>query len=191
MKQKEVLLLLTDRWADWEASYAIAEVNSVPQYAVKTIAVDKEPKGSIGGLRAEIDYAINEYHTMENIAMVIMPGGFSWKENEYKEIVDFIAEVRRLKIPIAAICGATLFLARNGFLDKVKHTGDEIECFLSEQGYNGHQHYVAAQVVLEDGMLTANETAAVEFAYEIFKLLQIDEASELEVWRDTFKNGAN
>ena len=33
---KDVLLLLTDRWADWEASYAIVEVNSVPRYSVKT-----------------------------------------------------------------------------------------------------------------------------------------------------------
>jgi len=50
MKKKEVLLVLTERWADWEASYAIAGINSTQQYVVKTIAIDKYPKVSIGGL---------------------------------------------------------------------------------------------------------------------------------------------
>ena len=190
MKQKEVLLVLTDRWADWEASHAIAEVNSVPQYAVKTIAVDKKPKESIGGLRAEIDYVVKEYQNFNNIAMVILPGGFSWKENAYEEIVDFLTEVKNREIPIAAICGATIFLGKHGFLDTIKHTGDELECFLSEEGYNGKEKYVSAQIVVDGGFITANETAAVDFAYEIFKMLEIDEASELDEWHDNFKRGA-
>ena len=41
MKAKEVLVLLTDQWADWEAAYAISLINSVPQYEIKTIATNK------------------------------------------------------------------------------------------------------------------------------------------------------
>ena len=70
---KEVLLVLTDRWADWEAAYAIAEVNSVEQYTVKTIAVDAHPKTSIGGLRGEIDYTIKDYQRFDSLAMTRFP----------------------------------------------------------------------------------------------------------------------
>ena len=76
MLVKEVLLLLTDRWADWESSYAVAEINSAEHYVVKTISVDKRPKVSIGGLRTEIDYSIDDYQVFDNLAMIILPDGF-------------------------------------------------------------------------------------------------------------------
>lgn len=187
---KEVLLVLTDRWADWEASFAAAEINSSPEYVVKTIAVDKHPKVSIGGIRAEIDYSIKEYQQFDKLAMIILPGGYSWKEGRHEEIADFVRRVSASNIPVAAICGATIFLGKWGFLNNVKHTGDDPELFQSEQGYNGQDYYVPAQVVVDKGFITANETASVEFAYEIFKLLKLDDAQEIESWYDNFKNGA-
>ena len=47
MKIKEVLLVLTDRWADWEAAYAISDIRMSGLYEVKTIALDRTPKESI------------------------------------------------------------------------------------------------------------------------------------------------
>ena len=55
-KKSEILLLLTDKWCDWEASYAIAVANSFSDYVVKTIALDKNPKVSMGNLRANVDF---------------------------------------------------------------------------------------------------------------------------------------
>ncbi len=49
-----------------------------------------------------------------------------------------------------------------------------MELFLSQKNYNGQLLYVPAQVVVDGGFITANETAAVEFAYHIFKKLKID-----------------
>ncbi|AEB29228.1 putative enzyme [Carnobacterium sp. 17-4] len=189
MVEKDVLLLLTDKWADWEASYAIAEVNSVPHYSVKTIALDKESKSSIGGLRAEIDFLIEEYTDLSNLALVILPGGFSWQDNRYEEIARFIKHVLDQNIPIAAICGATIFLGSHGLLDQVKHTGDSFEFFEAQDEYNGATNFLEAQAIRDKNIITANETAAVEFAYEIYKLLEIDEPKELEAWYDNFKNG--
>lgn len=190
MQTKDVLLVLTDRWADWEASFAIAEINSVPQYAVKTIAVDKQPKVSIGGLRAEIDCALSDYQCFDNLAMVILPGGFSWQEDRHDEIAGFIKKIIGFGVPIAAICGATIFLGKHGFLDAVRHTGDDLEPFQNEQGYNGQSCYLAAQIVVDNGFITANETAAVDFALEIFKVLKIDSDEEIAKWYDHFKYGA-
>ncbi|MCL2421433.1 MAG: DJ-1/PfpI family protein [Defluviitaleaceae bacterium] len=190
---KEVLLLLTDHWADWEASYAIAGLNATEQYAVKTISVDAQPKESIGGLRTEIDYTLQNYQGFDNLAMVILPGSFSWGEERYNAVADFVKKATDLSIPVAAICGATLFLARHGFFNSIKHTGDTQEYFFEnledEKGYAGHDHFVAAQVVVDNGFITANETAAVDFAYEIFKVLKMDSDEEINGWYDGFKHG--
>ncbi|WP_083479670.1 DJ-1/PfpI family protein [Oxobacter pfennigii] len=105
-------------------------------------------------------------------------------------MAEFVRVVAGKGISIAAICGATLFLCRHGFLNHVKHTGDSLELFQNQQGYTGQDLYVPAQVVVDKGFITANETAAVEFAYHIFKTLKIDTDEEIEKWFDNFKNGA-
>jgi putative intracellular protease/amidase len=188
--RNEILLLLTDRWCDWEASYAIAVANSFSDYVVKTISTDTIPKVSMGGIKAEVDYRIDNYQYFDKLAMIILPGGLSWEENDYDEIAGFIKTVVKAGIPIAAICGATLFLCRHGFLDNVKHTGDSLELFQSQTNYKGQSLYVPAQAVADGGIITANETAAVQFAYHIFKILNVDSDEEIEKWYDNFKNGA-
>lgn len=190
MNKNEILLVLTDRWCDWEASYTIAVANAYSDYVVKTIAIDSNPKISMGGLMTNIDYNMEDPMDFEHTAIVVLPGGLSWEENEYTEIASFIKKAHNAGIPIAAICGATTFLCRNGFLDQVKHTGDSLELFQRQEGYHGESLYVPAQVVVDGGFITANETAAVQFAYEIFKLLKLDTEEELEQWYDNFKNGA-
>lgn len=188
MQPKEVLLFLIDQWADWESSYAVWLINSVPQYTVKTIAIDKQPKISLGGLRAEIDYSVNEYENFENLAKVILTGG-QWSKNRYYEIAEFVRKVRNLHIPIAAICAATTFLGKHGFLNGVKHTGNDLKRFQSEPGYNGQDLFVSAQVVADQGFITANETAALEFAREIFRVLNVYTDEDMDEWYDEFKHG--
>ncbi|WP_048602023.1 type 1 glutamine amidotransferase family protein [Rubeoparvulum massiliense] len=188
--KNEILLLLTDKWCDWEASYAVAVANAFSDYMVKTISVDTNPKISMGNLCTSVDYSITNFDNYSNVAMVILPGGLSWEENDYDEIAEFIKNITQNHIPVAAICGATTFLCKHGFLDTVKHTGDSLELFQSQKGYNGQSLYIPAQVVVDGGFITANETAAVEFAYEIFKILKLDSEDELAQWYDNFNNGA-
>lgn len=118
-----------------------------------------------------------------------MPGGLAWEENQFDELADFIREVRRRGIPVSAICGATNFLCKQGFLNNIKHTGDSLKDFQATPGYKGEKLYISAQVVHDEEIVTANETAAVEFAYEILKILKIDSQAELEQWFDNFQNG--
>lgn len=188
--KNEVLIVLTEQWNDWEASYAIAVVNSFSDYDVKTVAIEDVSKKSMGGINASIDYKINDYQNFDNLAMVILPGGLSWEENDYMEIADFIKKLIILHIPVAAICGATTFLCKHGLLNNVKHTGDSLELFQKQKEYNGEAFYIPAQIVVDNKIITANETAAIEFAYEIFKILKIDSDEEMLQWYDNFKNGA-
>lgn len=190
---KEVIVLLTEKWNDWEASYAIAVINSFSEeYTVRTISDNGAPKESMGGIRAAVDYDMRNFTNFDQMAILIMPGGLSWDENSHDDIADFVTKVQKHNIPIAAICGATTFLCRYGFLNKIHHTGDSRQWFLEqkEYGYTGEQLYEEKQLVIDGGIITANETAAVEFAYEIFKLLKIDSDEELASWYDNFSNGA-
>lgn len=189
-KKDEILLLLTDRWCDWEASYAIAVANAFSDYVVKTIALDTSPKVSMGNLCANIDYSIDDYLNFSNAAIIILPGGLTWEENNYDKIAEFIRRISNAGVPVAAICGAATFLCRHGFLNDIKHTGDSLELFQSQSGYSGQALYIPAQVVADGGFITANETAAVEFAYEIFKILKVDSDVEMSKWYDNFKYGA-
>lgn len=188
--KNEVLLVLTDEWNDWEASYAVAVINAFSDYQVKTISLDNLPKKSMGGLAVGIDYTIDNYQQFDHLALVILPGGLSWEKQRYDELVKFIVDTRKLAIPLAAICGATTFLCKHGFLNDVKHTGDSLELFKQQKGYQGEPFFIHEQVVVDQYLITANETAAVAFAYEIFKLLAIDSEEEMEEWYANFTYGA-
>ncbi|MFD2829683.1 type 1 glutamine amidotransferase family protein [Corticicoccus populi] len=190
MNKNEVLILLTDQWCDWEASYAAAVIHSFSEYNVKTIAMDTKHKVSMGGIKTAVDFSIDDYNTFNNLAMLILPGGLSWENNTYDEIAKFVKTVRELNIPVAGICGAASFLCHHGFLNDVQHTGDSLELFKKEERYSGDNLYIQAQVVSDKGIITANETAAVEFAYEIFKVLKVDNTEEINQWFDNFQNGA-
>lgn len=190
MNRNEVLLLLTDRWCDWEAGYAVAVINSFSEYKVKTIGITTTDLVSMGGIKAELNYIINSYDHFDQVAMLIIPGGLSWEENNYDEIALFVKKIRNLNIPIAAICGATYFLCKHGLLNDIKHTGDSLELFQGVKEYRGENLYIPAQVVSDGGVITANETAAVEFAYEIFKILKVDSDEEMKKWFNNFQNGA-
>lgn len=135
--KNEVLVVLTEKWNDWEASYAISVINSFSDYKVKTIGVDIRPKESMGGIKASIDCSINDYQNLDKAVMVILPGGLSWEENDYDNIAEFVKKIMKLHIPIAAICSATTFLCKHGFLNNINHTGDSIELFKNQKEYKG------------------------------------------------------
>jgi len=194
MQEKEILLFLTDHWADWEAGYAMAGISFGGQYVAKTISIDKQPKVSIGGMRAEIDYSIEEYQNFDNLAMIILNGSASWRKNRYDEIADFVRRANKSGVPVAAICGATRFLAKHGFLDNLKHTGAaKLEYFQemleNDEGYKGQEHFLVAQVINDGGFITANDTAALEFAREILLTLAPDEEDDINSWCERHKHG--
>ncbi|WP_028544448.1 type 1 glutamine amidotransferase family protein [Paenibacillus taiwanensis] len=188
---RKVLLFITDGFSDWEASYVTAEINKPSTgYCVKTIAIDAEPKTSMGGLRVLPDYILPTYVPDADVAMLIIPGGTGWREKQNQQasiLVDFCFSQA---IPVAAICDATTFLGRYGFLDQHKHTSNSL-AYLQEAApdYKGEQHYIEAQSVRDRDVITANGTAAVEFTKHILELLQVYKDEQLEEWYTIFKHG--
>ena len=190
MKEKTILYVLTDYWCEWEGSYAVDILNTFyEEFVVKTISIGKKSKRGMSGILSKVDLDINTFDNWDDVSLVIMPGGIGWVQNEYPEIKEFVSKVIEKKIPLCAICNATTFLARNGFLDNIKHTGDSKEWMMkqTEYGYRGIDNYLEKQVVYDGGILTANETAAIEFTYEIMNILKVDTKRDRDNWYNEFE----
>jgi putative intracellular protease/amidase len=193
MKKKDVHLLVFDSLSDWEAGYAVAGINN-PQfqknpgnYRVRSAALRKFPVVTIGGIRIQPDLALEELSPTDS-AMFIMPGGIAWDEGKNVEAVEVARTFLAADIPVAAICGATAGLARGGLLDKRRHTSNARE-YLAATQYAGAELYEDTSAVTDNNLITAPAMAPVDFAYHIFKCLDIYSPQVLEAWYGLFKTG--
>ncbi|MEH6930496.1 MULTISPECIES: type 1 glutamine amidotransferase family protein [Priestia] len=188
---KNVLVFITDGFADWEASYVTAELNKPGKgFQVRTIAIDNHPKGSMGGLTVLPDYSLQDFSSKLEFVMLIIPGGTGWREEKNHQVKKLVSFCFEHNIPVAAICDATTFLGNYGFLDQNKHTGNSLP-YLKEAApnYRGDENYIEAQSVSDGCLITANGSGALEFSRDILEKLNVLKGKELEEWYNLFKIG--
>jgi len=188
---KKVLVFITDGFADWEASYVTAELNKPETgFQVQTIAIDKNPKVSMGGLTVIPDYSLQDFSFNLEFVMLLLPGGTGWREEKNHQVKKLVSVCLENTIPVAAICDATTFLGNYGFLDQHKHTGNSLP-YLKEgaPNYRGDKNYIEEQSVSDGCLITANGSGALEFSRDILNKLDVLKGKELEEWYDLFKNG--
>lgn len=188
---KNVLVFIIDGFADWEASYVTAELNKPGTgFQVQTIAIDKNPKKSMGGLTVLPDYSLLDFPFDLEITMLIIPGGTGWKEEKNQQAKKLVEFCFTEDIPVAAICDATTFLGNHGFLEQYNHTGNSL-AYLKEAApnYKGDEKYIDQQSVSDGSLITANGTGALEFSRDILCKLAVLEKKELKEWYDLFKKG--
>jgi putative intracellular protease/amidase len=91
-------------------------------------------------------------------------------------------------VPIAAICGATVAIARLGLIRGRRHTSNGL-AYLNEMapGYSDAAHYVDAPAVRDRGLITASGLADVEFARELFEELGVLTVDERAQWAEMFR----
>ncbi|MGD9127662.1 MAG: type 1 glutamine amidotransferase family protein [Planctomycetia bacterium] len=188
MSKKDVYLYVHDGFADWEPAHALAEVRRTGGYAVKTVSLDGRPVVSMGGLRVMPDLAIEQVDP-ESVAIFILPGGESWVEQPVPEpLAELLKTLNEKNVPLAAICAATVAIARLGLLGGRRHTSNALE-FL--QGvvpeYNEAENYVDEVSVRDRGLITASGLGDVEFAADIFAELNVMDESTRAGWRSAFR----
>ncbi|MBD2211473.1 glutamine amidotransferase [Nostoc linckia FACHB-104] len=191
MDKQIVHLFVFNTLADWETGFAVAGINNPSsqkhpgRYRIQTVGVNAEPVTTIGGVTILPDITLDE---LNSSAMLILPGGEAWDVGENTEILGPAKEFLAAGIPIAAICGATAGLARAGILDDKPHTSNAAE-YLQATNYQGAAFYQNQPVVTAGNVITANSTAPLEFAYHIFKKLELYDEPILEAWYGLFKTG--
>ncbi len=190
MSTSVAYVLVFDGFADWEPSYALAELRRSAGWRVVTVGFDDAPVASMGGLRVLPDLALAALPT-EDVGLFLLPGGDRWEGAYPRPMLERVLHaLRQRRVPIAAICGATLALARAGLLDDVTHTSNAPE-YVTEHAaeYRGQARYTAALAARDGGLITASGLGAVEFAREIFAELGTFSREDLALWFDLFKHG--
>ncbi|MFD4240227.1 DJ-1/PfpI family protein [Streptomyces sp. NPDC058525] len=184
--RKPVHLAVYDTYADWETGHTTAHLTQ-RGHQVRTVALSAErPVTTMGGVRIQPDQALAELRPQDS-SLLILTGAALWDTGE--ELAPFAAKAREFLdagVPVAAICGATAGLAREGLLDGRAHTS-AVSFYLAEQpGYGGAEHYVEADAVTDGDLITAGPTEPVAFAREVFARLDVYKPDVLDAWYRLF-----
>jgi len=186
---KNVFVFLFNGFSDWEISFLAPEINKSKEFNLIYFSKDGNPVTSMGGLHILPNISMAEIN-VNDVCMLVLPGGAAWEESENNEIDVLVHKLFADKKPIAAICSATIYLGRQGFLDNVKHTSNALFYLkkLAPQ-YLGEKIYVNSFAVADDNIITANGIAPIEFAREIFDKIKLHSKIDIEKWFQLFKNG--
>ena len=186
----DVYVLVFDGFADWEPALALAELRRSGKRNVVVVGFNNNPVISMGGLRILPDRLLADV-TADQIGLLVLPGGDLWEFANYPQ-PSLSALLRQLdadSIPIAAICGATLALARAGLLNDRRHTSTVPGDLNTIPGYSGAAYYVRHPAVTDRGVITASGLANVEFAREVLSMLGVFSRADEVLWFDMYKSG--
>ena len=139
---------------------------------------------------ASDEYAMKENPKYVNAALVLI-GGFGWSTPVAERVVPIVKKAVEGGKIVGAICNAASFMAKHGFLNAVKHTGnglDQLKIWGGEN-YTNPDGYIHAQAVSDGSIVTANGSATLEFAKELLTLLENDTPEQIEMYYQFNKQG--
>jgi putative intracellular protease/amidase len=126
-----------------------------------------------------------------DVAAFIVPGGDRWQDAPLEpELIELLHRLDGADVPVAAICAATVAIARAGLLKGRRHTSNGL-AYLRQHvpGYADADHYVDLPAVRDRQLITASGLADVEFARELFEELEVLPASVRGEWAEMFRSG--
>ncbi|WP_313470579.1 type 1 glutamine amidotransferase family protein [Lysinibacillus sp.] len=189
MQTRKVYLYVFDTMADWEIGYLMAELNSgryfkkgLEPLEVMTIGIDRSPVTTMGGITILPTITIVECH-LNRMDLLILPGGNTWLESIHDPMLHMVSKALNEEVFVAAICGATIGLAKAGLLDTRQHTSNDLEYLkmLCPQ-YIGDEHFNQEPAVTERNLVTASGIAPLEFAYHVLRQLDVFTTETLHAW---------
>lgn len=194
--ENEVLYLLLDNYADHETVYLMEAIASDefalkenPKYVNRIVAPTLEPVQSIGGFRTLPDYS---FDTMpDNYVALVLIGGFGWSTSVAEKVVPIVTKAIKQNHIVGTICNAVSFMAKHGFLNAVKHTGNGLDQLKLWGGdnYTNADGYIHVQAARDKNIVTANGSATLEFAKELLLLLENDTPERIEMYYQFNKQG--
>ena len=190
MPEKAIYLLVVDGFADWEPAHAVAELRRQGGYRVETVGLTSAPARSMGGIAVLPSKTVADVDPAD-VAAFILPGGDRWERDPIEpELEALIERLDTGGVPIAAICGATVAVARLGLLRGRRHTSNGLDYLRGHvPGYADADHYVDALAVRDRKLITASGLGDVEFARELFEELEVLEPETRTLWAEVFRSG--
>jgi len=185
-----VYFFVFDGFADWDAALALCEIRRPGDYRVRTVALDRRPVQSMGGLTVLPDVALDEIDD-ERAVLMILPGGTAWERGEIQPVSATVRRLHGSGAAIGALCSGVLALAYAGLLDTRRHTGNyagHIETYVPD--YLGSAHYDADTLaVSDDCVITSGGVGGIEFAREVIRALDLYDERDIGMWYRLFKHG--
>ena len=192
----EILYIPLPDYAAHEAVYLTQAVASDeyalkdnPKYVNKVVAPTADPVKSIGGFRTVPDYS---FDTMpDDYSALVLIGGFGWSTPVAEKVVPLVSRAIEKGVVVGAICNAASFMAKHGFLNNVRHTGNGPEQLKLWGGdnYTNLGGYVHSQAACDRNIVTANGSATLEFAKELLLALENDTPERIEMYYQFNKQG--
>lgn len=186
---KKILYVILEQWADWELAYISSAVNLLGggKLENKTVSLTKDTVLSIGGVKCLPDYDIQSVPS-EYDALILI-GGMSWRNENAMQVKPLIEDCIKHGKVLGAICDACRFLGSIGALNHTKHTANDLNELKQYTVYTNEQDFIQRQAVSDNNVITANGTAALEFAQEILKALSVASDEQIKGWYDFHKLG--
>ena len=185
-----VYLLAVPGLADWEPAHAVAELRRHGGYRTEVAGLSLEPIESMGGITYHPTRTVRDTDPAD-VAVFILPGGDRWEQQGPEaELVALLHTLDEAKVPIAAICAATIAIVRAGLVRGRRHTSNGLDYLRGQvPDYTDTSLYVDAPAVRDGGLITASGLADVEFAAEIMAELGVLNDSDRALWVKLFRGG--
>lgn len=182
-------LFVFDGLADWEPALAMCQINKSGKFEVATAGLSTEPVVTMGGCKICPDTTLDAIRP-EEAAIFILPGGTMWEQGPNEDVIEFVGHIHAKDVIIAAICGATLEVARAGLTRGLYHTSNS-QGYLKAmfRDYQDDDFYVDKPAVTDKNLITASGLGSIEFAREIVSRLHIYDDEEIQELYDMFKHG--
>jgi putative intracellular protease/amidase len=187
---KEVLFVLLDQYADWEAAPLAAAVNRLDGWCVKTVTPDGQPVRSIGGFCVTPDFSVKEALNRDFCGVVLI-GGNCWRTPQAVPVAALVQKAAARGTVLAGICDASVYLGAQGMLNTARHTSNQLEDLQAYAGehYTGAARYQLCQAVRDGKLVTANGTANMEFGREVLLALGAMTEPQAQEWYRLYKLG--
>lgn len=122
---------------------------------------------------------------------LVLIGGLSWRTENAKLVSPLVYKALENNKIVAGICDASVFLGTLGVLNNIRHTSNDINDLktFAKNAYAGDEKYIRKPAVRDGNIVTANGTAALEFAKEVLLALQAAPEDKIEEWYNFYKKG--
>ena len=189
---RTIALYTTETMADWEYAYLTTQITGAEQlkpgrFRLLLVGDGLEPVRTLGNLPLKPEADLDTLQALADdgsLAALIIPGGDHY-EAGHERLIEAVGRLVDEEIPVAAICGATLLLARGGFLDERRHTSNAAP-YLEASGYRGGTHYAETPVVTDRGVTTASGIHAIPFTAEVMRITGLVPDAMAHAWEQVF-----